>query len=236
MKRSLYGKSYFEGLETAQASEFPRNQRVLKLIEKYQARGTLLDVGIGTGLFLYLASKSGWQVWGLDQSKYAAKQVSENMNIKVILGKLERVRLPKSRFDAVNMRHTIEHIKNPQKALVKVFGALKEGGVIAIATPNSFGFHAKVYGQVWPHWSLPYHLHFFSTQSLKSLVESSGYEVLEIGTEELTIFDLIKFLLNRAGLPVNYQKPFFLSIIIDRLLAKLRLGEGIYLIARKPNR
>lgn len=228
-----YGKDYFKGLDEADETEVPRNLRILRLIESYKKNGRLLDVGVGTGLFLSLAKSYGWEIYGLDISRYATRNLAKKLKIKICHEELRDATFKKSFFDVINMRHTIEHIKNPEEALAKAYLLLKPGGILCISTPNSFGFHAKVFGKAWPHWSLPYHLHFFSKKSLCQLVKNVGLQILEAKTEEITVDDWPKFLISRLDWPVNYHRPSILSKLLDRFLAQIGWGEGLIVVARK---
>lgn len=227
-----YDKLYFADLEKGEKIEFPRNLRILKAIETFQKGGKLLDVGIGTGLFLRIAKEHGWKAIGIDISNYSVDN-AQKQGFEVYQGELGTKTFEDNSFNVVNMRHSIEHFENPKESLSEAYKILKPGGIICIATPNSYGIHAKVFGKDWPHLSLPYHLHFFSKKSLSKLVESAGFKVMQIRTEELTIYDIFKLFLFRLGIHIKYQNPLKLTILINNLLANIGLGEGIMLIARK---
>lgn len=227
-----YDRTYFADLEKAEKIEYPRNLRILKSIEFFKKTGKLADVGIGTGLFLKIAREHGWDVFGIDISNYALGRVKKN-GIKLFQGQLENVSFKDNFFDVVNMRHSIEHMKNPNKVLAKAYKILKPGGIICIATPNSFGIHARIFGEDWPHLSLPYHLHFFSKKSLSRLIKDAGFKILQIKTEELTSYDVFKLLLFRLGLPVKYKNPSRIGFMVNKLLVKMGLGEGLVVLAQK---
>ena len=211
----------------------PRKLRNLKKIEVYKKKGRLLDVGVGTGLFLNLAKNHGWIIYGIDISKYATSKLAKKIKARIFLGDIIDAPFKKNFFDVINMRHTIEHTKDPKKTLLKAFWLLKLGGIIYISTPNSYGFHARVFGKDWPHWSPPFHLHFFSKISLCQLIREAGFQILMTETEEITIHDWVKFLINRMGWRLNYQQPSTLSKNLDKLLARTGLGEGLVVVAKK---
>lgn len=227
-----YDENYFSQLEKADKIELPRNLRILKLIEDYCQQGRILDIGIGTGLFLQLAKMHGWDCYGIDISEYAISRLKMH-GFKILKGEFRNSRFKNNFFDVINMRHSLEHIKDPQEALRKAYQILKPGGILCIATPNSFGIHAKLSGKYWPHLSIPYHLHFFSKKTLSDLVEGMGFKLLNLKTEELTIYDIFKLILFRIGIPVSYQNPSKVSKIFNQILAKIGLGEGLVLIAKK---
>lgn len=228
-----YNKQYFKGLEKSDITELPRNIRNLEEIKKCKNSGKLLDVGIGTGSFLRLAQKSGFDVLGVDISDYTVKKVREKFNLAAVKGELTKIDFRNERFDVINMRHTIEHIKKPVEALKKAYKLLKPGGIIYISTPNSFGVHARIYGREWPHWSYPYHLHFFSKKTLSNLILNAGLEITVLKTEEITIYNSIYAIFKKTGITKKLYNPGRLSRFVDNFLAKIGLGEGLVLIARK---
>lgn len=230
----LYNHHYFSKLEQAEQGEVIRNSRLLLKIEKSIPAGRLFDVGVGTGLFLKLAKYRGWDVSGMDISAYAVKKVKQELNVPVYQGELLDLPLRANYYEAVNMRHSIEHIPDDIAVLGKVLKILKPGGVLCIATPNSYGLHAWVYGKQWPHWDLKHHVNFYSKNSLQRLVTNAGFEIIEASTEELTIYNIINALTAKLGfdVQVNYTNKW--SLLVDRILAYLGLGEGLVLLARKP--
>ena len=230
----LYDKEYFHGLEKAYGTEIPRNMRNVLLIEKYATVGSsriVLDVGVGTGLFIRLMKDRGWIMHGTDISEYALNNVQKQFGVSVFYGGLSSMdQLPI--YDAINMRHSIEHMTDPLKELLCAFKLLKNHGVLCVSTPNCHGIHAYVYGKRWPHWSPPYHLNFYSKKSLNALVRQAGFTILRYGTEELSIHDPLRYFLDIIGFPVDYKVPP-ISRLIDNTLAKVGLGEGLILIAKK---
>lgn len=228
-----YNRKYFADLEKGEELELPRNSRILEGIELFKKFGQLLDVGVGTGLFLRLASKKGWSVCGVDISSYAVEKIKKE-GFKMFRGKLTKIPFKKNFFDVVNMRHSIEHMEDPKGALLKSYKILKPGGLICIATPNSSGIHAKIFGKNWPHLGLPYHLHFFSKKSLIKILKDAKFIILSIKTEELTSYDPFKLLLFKIGFWVKYQNPSRLGITFNEILSIFGWGEGLVAMAQKP--
>lgn len=229
-----YSSSYFADLEKSDDGEKKRQLRTLKGIEGFKKPGKILDIGIGTGLFLRLAKVHGWELYGCDISEYAINRQKIQNEATLFTGELKGLALKDNFFDAINMRHTLEHISDDKETLNKAYKVLGPGGVISISVPNSFGIHAKVFGESWPHWSKPYHVNFYSKESLVKLVEGSGFEILKIKTEELSIFNLIQAILYRLRLVSDFKNPSSLSLLVDQALAIVGLGEGLVVIARKP--
>ena len=70
-------------------------------------------------------------------------------------------------FDVVTLWDTIEHIEDPLKAMLIVNRILKEGGIVAVYTPNIDGLFSKLSYKIgnlikyWPHPEPPAHLFQF---------------------------------------------------------------------------
>ncbi len=233
-----YTQDYFKELEKADQVEYPRNARILDLIQDYIKSGSLLDIGVGTGLFMEIAIQRGFEVSGLDVSDYAIKEVAKRLKIKsnkkLVVSELQSTTFPSQSFDVVNLRHSIEHVTDPAKLLKQVFRVLKPGGMVSIATPNGYGWHAKIYQNLWPQWSVPYHIQFFSKQSLKDIVDKAGFKIVVFKTEELTNYDLFRAFLKRIGIPINYNRATLLTKIVNNFLAQIGQGEGLLVLAKKP--
>jgi 2-polyprenyl-3-methyl-5-hydroxy-6-metoxy-1,4-benzoquinol methylase len=70
--------------------------------------GNLLDIGCGSGRFIALMQKLGWQVQGVDFDLQAVR-VATAKGLKVRLGSLSDQMYPDEFFDVLTMNHVIEH-------------------------------------------------------------------------------------------------------------------------------
>ena len=78
----------------------------LHLIHSLSSKGTLLDIGAGTGEFLLICKKNGWQVTGIEPSdKAKAIAQKKGIHIETALGGL-----PDHAFDVITMWHVLEHV------------------------------------------------------------------------------------------------------------------------------
>lgn len=143
-----------------------------------QANGrTLLDVGAYIGVFVDVATKSGWQAMGVEPSVWGAEQATAN-GLNVIQGTMENRELAGKAFDVVTLWDVIEHVDDPNAEIAKAFELLKPGGYVALHTMDVDSLFAKVMGSRWP-WYMEMHLHFFSQKSLGQMLEQNGFVVVE---------------------------------------------------------
>lgn len=72
-------------------------------------RGTLLDIGCGTGDFLGEMKRKGWTVKGLEPDEGAREQARKNHGLDV--GQAEDLfALEADSYDVITMWHVLEHI------------------------------------------------------------------------------------------------------------------------------
>ena len=102
--------------------------------ERVQPRGAarLLDVGCGTGDFLFLARDRGWQPTGMDLSERATSCARE----RGLDAGTDWPALPAEGFDAVTLWNVVEFLDRPLAMLADVHRALALGGRVFIRTPN----------------------------------------------------------------------------------------------------
>ena len=108
----------------------------LDIVESHHSRGRLLDVGCGTGLFLAVARRRGWEVLGLDESVEATGHARTEFGLDVLQGDFTDLRRSGERFDLVTGWDIIEHTRDPIAVLKEVRACLAPGGVVALSTPN----------------------------------------------------------------------------------------------------
>ncbi|MEC7782597.1 MAG: class I SAM-dependent methyltransferase [Bacteroidota bacterium] len=157
-------------------------KKKVKLISSYAEKGTLLDIGAGTGDFLNQAKKSGWEVTGIEPSAAARKRAFE----KGINLFEEEAEVGERKFDVITMWHVLEHVPDVEKQIEWIKNHLSIGGVLIVAVPNFNSYDAKYYKNFWAAWDVPRHLHHFSSKSIKTLFEKNGFSLIE---QKPLIFD-----------------------------------------------
>jgi 2-polyprenyl-3-methyl-5-hydroxy-6-metoxy-1,4-benzoquinol methylase len=146
-------------------------------LKKYSVgKGSLLDVGSGTGYFLEAAKKKGWNITGIEPSE-TARKIALKKKLKVKKS-FEDVK-PGKKFDAITLFHVLEHIHDLRKTAKNIMNHLQDDGTIFIAVPNNNSLDAKIYDKHWAAWDVPRHLYHFNIETLTSFTDSVGLKVID---------------------------------------------------------
>jgi SAM-dependent methyltransferase len=181
--KDYYDKAYLVDREGYRRNLRRYSPRDLKLLERLNGKGRMLEVGCSWGYFLAAARRRGWQVQGIELSDSAVRWAKERFGLNVTCGSIEDMPVAESTgFDVVVAWHVIEHVQDPMCFLKTVRDSLRPGGLLALRTPNIRSLPARLNGWAW-HWvGAPAHLSLFSPKSLRLAVERAGFSVRHIST------------------------------------------------------
>lgn len=138
-------------------------------------RGTLLDVGCGTGAFAGSMQASGWKVVALEPEAQARAVALELHGIEALPAEvLSTLHLS---ADAITLWHVLEHVHDVHEYMNHLHRLLAGKGVLLIAVPNYTSLDAQHYQAHWAAWDVPRHLYHFSPKSMQQLAEMHGFAV-----------------------------------------------------------
>jgi 2-polyprenyl-3-methyl-5-hydroxy-6-metoxy-1,4-benzoquinol methylase len=157
------------------------NRHKRKLVEKItgKTKGTLLDIGSGTGYFAAEMKNAGWHVTGLEPDADARKIAEEENQIN--LSSTDRLfLLPEKSFDVITLWHVLEHVHDLKNYVRKFKNLLKENGKLFVAVPNYKSYDATVYKEYWAAYDVPRHLYHFSALSMEYLMKAEGLKIVAV--------------------------------------------------------
>lgn len=151
----------------------------LKLISSYVSRGTMLDYGCGTGMFLNVCKNDGWETYGMEPDDNARKMsIEKGLDVFSDKDKVSN-RIADKKFNAITLWHVLEHVTDMEATLSFFKSKLNNDGVLIIAVPNHVSYDAQYYKEFWAAYDVPRHLHHFDINSMTSLVEKAGFKFQE---------------------------------------------------------
>lgn len=144
-----------------------------------------LDVGVGDGRVAQLLHAR--RLTGIDVSPVALERAGRRLPDAELLAIEPDAPLPleDNRFDLVTCIETIEHIRDVQLALSEMRRVLRPGGRLALTTPLASRFRVLVRGLESPFSP---HVRAFTRRSLRSTLDSMGYQIVEFEASHGTLF------------------------------------------------
>lgn len=140
-------------------------------------KGSLLDVGSGTGAFLHTMKEKGWQTVGLEPDA-DARQMAKQLYGLSLQEPSELQGFSPASFDVITLWHVLEHVHELHGYMAQLKNLLRANGKLIIAVPNYRSLDAGVYGLNWAAYDVPRHLYHFSPLALDKLVQMHGMKVV----------------------------------------------------------
>jgi SAM-dependent methyltransferase len=184
-----YGEEYYEPWQgREEAARLRLWIRRMRVVGRRAAGGSLLDIGCGDGLFLWVARNAGWRVEGIEFSPEGASRAAARLGRPVAIGDLSRTAALPGPFDVVTLWHVLEHLPEPRPMIEAARRRLKPGGLLVVAVPNldnlpmqlayrlARGRRLPLYE---PGWREP-HLSHFNPSTLGALLAGAGLGEIDV--------------------------------------------------------
>ncbi|MDD5149913.1 MAG: class I SAM-dependent methyltransferase [Flavobacterium sp.] len=223
-KRSLFEKLYHFIKSIALKNK-------LNLINSLQSqKGKILDIGAGTGEFLSVAKKDGWQTIGVEPSE-KAKGIAKSKGVSFVEQTSE---LENQSFDVISMWHVLEHVPDLDKQIKELKRLLKPNGTLIIAVPNFKSFDAEHYGKFWAAFDVPIHFWHFSKTAIKMLFEKEEMRLEKILPMKFDSFYVSLLSEKYKSGKMNFIKAFFIGLRSNWKARKnFEYSSHIYILKNK---
>jgi 2-polyprenyl-3-methyl-5-hydroxy-6-metoxy-1,4-benzoquinol methylase len=203
------------------------------LARRYGRRGgRLLEVGSGMG-HLVGQLEDTFDTYGMDLNHWAVKQ-SKAVIQKTQLQTASAQELPfrDGAFNVVIIKHIVEHLPDPQKAIREIGRVTEPGGILILATPNLDSLLKPWKGDKWIGYQDPTHISLKRPAEWLEMIRSAGFLPVKFFSDGFWDVPYIRYV------PAQIQKLFFGSLggfqaITAWIFLPPRWGESILVIARK---
>lgn len=172
----------YGGRRAQKSSIWEREAAVrVQWLARYLDAGRVLDVGAATGEFVRAAAQQGYTAHGVEPSDWAVEHARrEGAAVDAGFFTTWFDARYREAFDVITMWHVLEHVEDPAALLRDVRTRSREGARVVLEVPNFGSSEAARSGHRWHHLELSEHVHHFTPDGLRRLIESSGLEVVEV--------------------------------------------------------
>lgn len=215
-------------------------------------RRRILDVGSGPGFFLKFGKERNWETIGIEPS-IQASNYAQALGLEIVNDFLSEKSIEQlGKFDVIYINSVLEHLPEPKKIINICYNLLNPDGLLFICVANEYNPFQQIlrnYSNYQPWWlAPPQHINYFSINSIRKLVTSYEFEIMN----STTTFPMELFLLmgdNYVGndsigkICHNRRKNLELSLInsgnitlkqkLYKAFENLDIGREIELLTRK---
>jgi 2-polyprenyl-3-methyl-5-hydroxy-6-metoxy-1,4-benzoquinol methylase len=155
-----------------------------------------LDIGTGPGYFLDAAESRMKKVVGVEPGQRAAEHALSKGHRVINDYFNEKTSAELGIFDGIHCSEVLEHVPDPLGFLKTIQLNMDSNTILCTVVPNDFSLIQKIFTSDQENQSKwwvdpPFHLNYFSSESLRELLEFSGLDVIY----ETSMFPIDIFLL-----------------------------------------
>ena len=137
---------------------------------------TCLDVGAGSGEFLFFAQAVGMRAIGIEPNEGYAAHARNSLGLDVATSFIQDTDYPQGGADLIRLNHVLEHLNRPVESLRALGRWLAGEGVIYIEVPNIETYaRGKSRGNIF-HFG---HIFNFNPWTLRACAGLAGFEEVE---------------------------------------------------------
>lgn len=155
--------------------------------------GIIGDIGAGFGIF----SEELRKIWpaadivAIEPSVDMAK-ICRDKGLAVLESTMENVDPHCHQFDLLTAFELFEHLHDPSIFAKKVSKLLRAGGYLYLTTLNGLGFDIQLLWERSKSVTPPHHFNFFNPQSIRLLLENTGFTLIEVSTPGQLDWDIVE--------------------------------------------
>ncbi len=224
----------YQGVSFAKYSQYWWSNRFYAILaRRYGKHGSrLLEIGSGLG-HLVGQLEGTFKTAAVDVNHWALCQsVTVAPLTPLQVASAEELPFPKDYFGVVIIKHVVEHLPHPEKAIAELGRVIGPGGILILATPNLDSLLKPWKGDRWIGYQDPTHINLRPPAEWLTLIRQQGFKTLRIFADGFWDVPYIPVL------PKGLQRISFGSLggfqaILGLPFLPMRWGESIMVVARK---
>ncbi|MBL6446085.1 class I SAM-dependent methyltransferase [Fulvivirga sp. 29W222] len=208
-------------------------KRKVKLVNSLSQKGTILDIGCGTGHFITACQQDGWSIKGVEPDSKARTIAAQKTGIDIVD---DISNINETQYDLISMWHVLEHIPNLNEFFQQLLCKVKKDGKLIIAVPNYKSHDAQHYKKYWAAYDVPRHLYHFDQTAMTQLADKYQLKVNKILPMSLDAYyvSLLSESYKGTGILKYIKAPY--RGFISNMKAKsnnLNYSSLIYILTKK---
>lgn len=200
-------------------------------------KGRLIEIGSYCGFFLEICRDEGWEVKGIEPSRWAARYSREEKGLDVHEGTLDDFLAREvDQFDVAVLWDVLEHMKDPRGALRQVNRLLPRGGLLCLSTLDIDNWFPRLLGRHWP-WLMDMHLFYFRRKLMGRLFAQAGFELVSTGSycHQIPARYLVEKLKYLTPPLLSWIPGIIRALMPGSLIIPFRFGDIKLYVARKTS-
>jgi len=203
------------------------------LARRYGGRGArLLEIGSGLG-HLVGQLEDSFETYGMDVNHWAvqeSKAVVDESGLQT--ASAEEIPFADGTFGVVIIKHIVEHLPDPAKAISEIGRVTAPGGTLILATPNLDSLLKPWKGENWIGYQDPTHISLKPPSVWLDWIKNAGFSLKRVFADGFWDVPYIPIV------PSQIQKLLFGSLggiqaMTGLAFLPMRWGESIIVIAQK---
>ncbi len=212
----------------------PKAKWAIRQFERIYGRKpkSILDVGAGSGHFVYACKTLGIECDGIEINKNGVNFCRENLGIELLTDDFNKNWSKYCNYDIITLWGVIEHVSNPLGMLQSTSKALINGGLVIASVPRWNSFSTVVQfnfsDSIIRHLDPLGHIHIFTDESLATTFDLCdikiiaawyyGMDAYELFTQLSYFFQNDEIIQKSRTLIPSFQKFIDLAKLSDEIV------------------